>query len=84
MWSELREKLISRKFWIAVAGVVSGVAVIFGLDEGAVSQISGGIIAVTSVVIYIAVEGKIDAAAVSETLEYVNGTLDTFESDKED
>lgn len=55
----LKTKLTSRKFLIAVAGIVSGIALIFnGSTTEGVSTI------IASVVAYLAAEGIIDIAAV--------------------
>ena len=60
------KKLTSRKFLTCVAGVVLGVCMIFGLDEGTVNVIAGAVTSLVSVVMYIYAEGKIDAAAVEK------------------
>jgi len=67
------QKLTSRKLWLAIAGVASGVAIALGVsstDVGtvttAVSTIVGGLTALTSIVTYIRTEGKVDAASVQK------------------
>jgi len=60
----LLKKLTSRKFLAALLGVASGLAMLFGLDEGVVTAVAGAVTALGSVVAYIASEGRIDAAAV--------------------
>ena len=60
-----KRKLSSRKFWAAVAGVVAGLAIVFGLDEGTISSVSGAVVSVASIVAYILAEGKIDANSVN-------------------
>lgn len=57
-----KNKLTSRKFWMAVCGLVSGIMVALKLDEQTVTQITGIIMAAASVVAYIIGEGLIDAA----------------------
>lgn len=69
--STLMKKLSSRKLWAAVVGVVTGLAVVFGLDSNTISTVSGAVIAVASVVTYIVTEGKVDAAAVKDAVESV-------------
>ena len=64
----IKEKLTSRK---SLAGLVSGLAMVFGLDESIVSQVSGAVVSVASVIAYIITEGKIDAAAVGQAAEDV-------------
>lgn len=63
----LKTKLTSRKFWAAVVGIVSGLAMIFRLDEGTIStfteavmRIGGLIMTFGSVLGYIVTEGRID------------------------
>ena len=55
-------KLTSRKFWMALVGLVSGLLLAFKVDEGTVTEISGIIMAAASVVAYIIGEGLADAA----------------------
>jgi phage shock protein PspC (stress-responsive transcriptional regulator) len=69
-------KLTSRKFLSCVAGVILGVCMIFGLDENTVNVIAGAVTSVSSVVIYIYTEGKIDAAAVKDTVDKVKDVID--------
>ena len=56
------QKLSSRKFLTALLGVASGLAMIFGVDEQAVTQVAGAVTALASVVSYIFAEAKVDAA----------------------
>lgn len=70
------KKITSRKFLTCVAGVVLGICMIFGLDEGSINTIAGAVTSVVSLVIYIYTEGKIDAAA-------VNGIKDTADKVKD-
>jgi phage shock protein PspC (stress-responsive transcriptional regulator) len=58
-------KLKSRKFLAAIAGVVTGLAMVFGLDEGTISAVAGAVVSASSVIAYIVTEGKVDAAAVN-------------------
>lgn len=60
---DIKRKLSSRKLWACVAGVVAGLAVIFGLDESMISTISGAVVSLSSLITYIMTEGKVDAAA---------------------
>ena len=59
-----KRKLSSRKLWAAFVGVVSGLAMAFGLDENIVSSVAGAVVSLASVVTYIMTEGKVDAAGV--------------------
>lgn len=59
-----KRKLSSRKLWAAVAGVVTGLAMVFGLDEGTISSVAGATVSAASVLAYIITEGKVDAESV--------------------
>ena len=58
------KKLTSRKFLAALAGVATGLAMDFGVDETTISTVAGAVTTVASVVSYIMSEGMVDAAAV--------------------
>ena len=58
------KKLTSRKFLAALAGVATGLAMVFGVDETTISNVAGAVTTVASVVSYIMSEGMVDAAAV--------------------
>lgn len=55
------QKLTSRKLWLALAGVATGLAMVFGVEASEIQTIAGGIVSVLSIMSYITVEGKIDA-----------------------
>lgn len=57
-----KRKLTSRKLWAAVAGVVAGLSMVFGLDEGTISSVAGAVVSAASLVTYIITEGRVDAA----------------------
>jgi phage shock protein PspC (stress-responsive transcriptional regulator) len=78
----LKQKLSSRKLWAAVVGVVTGLAMVFGLDEGTISNVAGAVVSVASVVAYIVTEGRIDAAAVKTAVEDVQAAVSTVSMDE--
>ncbi len=57
-----KRKLSSRKLWAAVAGIVAGLAMVFGLDGDTISNVAGAVVSVASLVTYIIAEGRVDAA----------------------
>lgn len=77
------KKLTSRKFLTCVAGVIMGLCMAFGLDDGAVSTISGAVTSIVSVAIYIYTEGKIDSAAVKDTVEDIKDAVEKIEKIEE-
>ena len=66
-----KRKLSSRKLWAAAAGIITGLAMVFGLDEGTISSVAGAVVSVASVVAYILTEGKVDAEGVKKAVESV-------------
>lgn len=61
-------KLTSRKLWVAVAGLVSGLIMAFGGDEGTATTVAGVVLQAAAVVGYLLAEGLADAAN-AKTLE---------------
>lgn len=57
-----KTKLSSRKLWLAVVELVSGLLLIFGVSESQVSQICGVIMSLGSVIGYLIAEGLTDSA----------------------
>ena len=41
-----KRKLSSRKLWAAIAGVVTGLAMVFKLDESTISSVAGAVVSV--------------------------------------
>ena len=64
---DIVRKLTSRKFWVAVVGLVSGLLLAFKVDANTVENVSGIIMALASVVAYIIGEGLVDAEVKEET-----------------
>lgn len=79
--NNLAKKLSSRKLWAAVAGLVAGLAMVFGLDADIISTVSGAVVAVASVITYIITEGRIDAEAVKKAVESVQDAKDAVTKD---
>ncbi len=56
-----QRKLTSRKLWVALAGFVAGLIVLFGKPQEFADKISGAILSGAAVVGYIVGEGLTDA-----------------------
>ena len=65
-----KRKLTSRKFWVALAGFVSGCVLAFGVSQDTASTISGIILQGASVIGYLLAEGLTDAASLKEGDSY--------------
>ncbi|MDE7089948.1 MAG: hypothetical protein K2O54_07500 [Prevotella sp.] len=57
-----KRKLTSRKLWVALAGFVAGLIVIFGGNQDTADKVSGSILGGAAVIGYIVGEGLTDAA----------------------
>lgn len=78
-----KRKLSSRKLWAAVAGIATGLAMVFGLDQGTISNVAGAVVSLASVVAYIVTEGKVDAESVKNAVDSVQDAVDSIERDGE-
>lgn len=78
MKNQIWMKLTSRKLWMAVAGIATGLALVLGVDGGDISNVAGAVTAVASVVAYIVTEGKIDAESVKNAIEATEDAAGAF------
>jgi phage shock protein PspC (stress-responsive transcriptional regulator) len=67
-------KISSRKLWTAIAGVVVGIAALFGANESEWTAVAGVVGSIASCIAYIVGESKIDAAraAREDVIEYTS------------
>ena len=77
-------KLMSRKLWMAIAGVATGIAMMLGVETTEIGTITGAVTALISVVTYIITEGKIDAESVKNAIIEVQEAVDILEGDDVD
>lgn len=76
-WLSGKKKIITM-----ILGVLSGLAVIFGVDQGDVSTIAGAVVSVGSVIGYLIAEGRIDVARITSSAEALNDALDLLVPDE--
>ena len=74
------KKLTSRKLWMALAGVVTGIAMAFGADASDIQTVTGAVTAIISLVTYIITEGKVDAEDVKNTVISVQDAVGTIQN----
>lgn len=72
-----------KKIITMILGIVSGLAIAFGLDQTEITAVAGAVVSAASVVGYLMAEGKIDVERIKNTAEAVNGVIDTFTEDEE-
>lgn len=68
-----KRKLCSRKFWMAIAGLVSGLILAFGGEKATADTVCGCIMSVASVVAYTIGEGLADKGNDAATYITNNG-----------
>lgn len=78
------EKFTSRKFIIAVLTMVAGIATALTEVGGEIGSICGILAAVIAPVVYIIVEGNVDAKAVQLITEATETIVDYFDDDEEE
>lgn len=64
-WEDLKRKLTSRKFWVAVTSFATLLLTSLGMDEQGAAQIAAIIMAGAVVMAYIIGEGMVDAENVT-------------------
>lgn len=77
--SEILRKLSSRKLWMAIGGIATGIAMVLGVDSTEITSVAGGVVALVTCVSYIITEGKIDAERVKNAIIEVQEAVDTIE-----
>lgn len=80
--NSILRKLSSRKLWLAIAGVATGIAMVLGADSTDIQTVAGAITSLVSVITYIVTEGKIDAESVKNTIEITGDAIDIFEEEE--
>ena len=80
-WNDIVRKLTSRKLWLAIAGVATGIATVLGADASEIQTVAGAVVSLVSAVAYIIVEGKVDAASVQNTVLTVEDALEVLENE---
>lgn len=81
MWKEILRKLTSRKLWMAIAGIATGIAVALGVESSDVATITGSVTALISAVTYIIAEGRVDAEGVKNAVTATQDALDVLGGD---
>lgn len=72
------EKLTSRKFWLAIISIITGGLGLFNMADGTIEMVSSVALILVPAIVYIFVEGKVDAAAVSGKIDF-DALRDVFE-----
>lgn len=73
----MKEKLMSRKLWVAIAGIIAGIAMIT-----AKNTVEGTAMVISSVLGYLIAEGYIDAKAVGGVIGEIELPTEPVEETK--
>lgn len=77
--NKIIQKLTSRKLWMALAGVATGVAMALGANTTEIGTVAGAVTVLVSAVTYIIVEGKVDAEGVKNVIIGIQEAVDVLE-----
>ena len=68
-----------KKIITMLLGVISGIAIVFGIDLGEVNIIAGAVVSATSVVSYLIAEGKIDVERIRNAAADIGDALEVIQ-----
>ena len=80
---QIIRKLTSRKLWVAVVGIVVGVATAFGITDNDYAPIVGTIGSIMSAVAYILGESFVDSNNKVELIETVTNSIGFVDTNDE-
>lgn len=82
MKSKWKEKLTSRKFWMAVVGFITAILVAFAVPDVTIEKVVAVVGALSTLIAYIIGEGLVDASK-NKTIESESETTETKETTSE-
>lgn len=62
MNNDIKRKLTSRKFWVALVGFITALLVAFNVDNGSIEQVASIVMSFGTLIAYIFAEGFADGA----------------------
>ena len=68
-----------KKLITMILGIVSGLAIAFGLDQSEISAVAGAVVAVGSVISYMVAEGRIDVERIKTAADAVNDVIELMD-----
>ena len=72
----VKQKLTSRKFWVALSSILSGVLMMFGYGETSVEVICGAVLTFGGAIGYMVAEGIVDAKRIGEAVEAISDVVE--------
>lgn len=77
----LKQKLTSRKFWVAIGTILSGLVMMFGYSEEVGGMVAGAIVTIGGSIGYMVAEGIVDAARIKEVFNTAVDVVDELVGD---
>ena len=75
------QKLTSRKLWIAIVGIIIGLATAFGIDENEYAQIAGAVGSICCAIVYIIGEASVDKDSATTVITEQVEPIETVEGE---
>lgn len=69
------EKITSRKFWVALISIITGILGIVNCDDNIIVFVGSALTVIIPTVVYIITEGKIDSQRVTSTAQELLGLV---------
>lgn len=66
MSEQIKKKLTSRKFWIAVAGFITAILVAWNVDDNSIGQVTAIIMGFADIIVYVFAESYVDGQHIGE------------------
>lgn len=78
----MKTKLTSRKFWFALATIISGILMMFGYAESSIEVVSGAVMVIGGSISFMFSEGMVDAARVKSVVEAASDIVQEVEKNE--
>lgn len=78
LMSTILQKLSSRKLWMAIAGIATGILLALGGSSSDIQSVAGAITALASAVTYIITEGRVDAERIKNAVVATQAAVDAI------
>lgn len=74
----LISKFSSRKFWVAISQIATGILILCNFSETQAGVVAGAIVTCMPAIVYMIVEGKVDIARAKISVLSILETIDTL------
>ena len=74
-------KLTSRKFWVSLITIISGIVGLLNVGDNSIGMILSGLMTLLPTIVYVITEGKIDTEDIKRTANAINDVINKGEED---